>query len=440
MHGPPKSKPAHRLSRRQFARSAGLATLFAPFLSVLDGHPVQAQTTGHAKYLLLFVTHGTDVSKWAPQGDDTRISSFSDMTEPLSAIQDSLILMDGVSGGGLCAGHGSPGGLCGASWGAPGLISIDQFISDGLKEAGQSAQIPHLVLGDGTPEQKSMFWRDGQPLTPVSSPSSAYSAIFGGRTPAAPVGGEPAAPDPRLARRQSILDLLNGELGQLKQALGAEERAKLDVHTESLYQIEQRIAAQTGAGGSVIPPAACTFPAEPASTGKILRDNSLSLKLAVSAFGCDLTRIASVQFGHHQNCPVDVPGLTGEWHNEFLHSPNKAAELVELERWLSQEFVDAALQLKALPAPDGDGTVYDQTLMVWARDMGDSVNHGDSNMVYVFAGGAGGYLSHSGSGKYLKGNGGHIKALVTCADAMGITAYSGFGTGSDRTPFSQLKA
>jgi hypothetical protein len=171
-----------------------------------------------------------------------------------------------------------------------------------------------------------------------------------------------------------------------------------------------------------------------------LPNTALLLPLAINAFSCDLTRVASVQFGHHQNCPVDIPGVvTGEWHNEFLHSPQKAAELLKLEQWLSQQFVDAALQLQSLPAPDGNGTLYDQTLMVWARDMGDSINHGDSNMVYVFAGGAGGYLEHSGSGRYIKAGGGaHVKALLNCAEAMGLSDYGSFGTGTDKTPFSEL--
>jgi hypothetical protein len=301
--------------------------------------------------------------------------------------------------------------------------------------------IPHLVLGDGTPEQKTLFWRDNQPLTPVASPTAAYSAIFGSATQPAPTPGDPTPTvDPRLLRRQSVLDLLNGELSQLKQALGAEERAKLEVHTESLRQIETRLAAQMGGGEGTISASACTFPGQPSSTGSILGDTALLLPMAVSAFGCDLTRVAAVQFGHHQTCPVDLPGISGEWHNEFLHSPDKAADLVKLERWLCEQFVAAAQQLQSLPAPDGNGTLYDQTMMVWARDMGDSVNHGDSNMVYAFAGGAGGYLGHSGSGRYIKANGGHIKALLSCAEAMGVTNYDSFGSGTDKTPFSQLRA
>ncbi len=428
--------------RRQFVRNAGVASLFAPFLSALDERAVSAQTSGRAKYLLLFVTHGTDVSKWAPRGSSSSIDSFSAMTEPLSAIKDSLILVDGISGGGLCSSHGSPGGLCGATWGANALISIDQFISDELRAAGANTLIPHLVLGDGTTEQKTMFWRDNQPLTPVSSPSAAFSAIFGGRTaPDSGNGGETPSVDPRLLRRQSVLDLLGDELKQLEQALGAEERAKLEVHAESLRQVETRLAAQLGGGDSgVVQPSSCTFPQQPTNTGKILPDTSILLQLAVNALGCDLTRVASVQFGHHQSCPVELPNLTGEWHNEFLHSPDKAPQLIQLEQWLCQEFVSAAQRLQELPAPDGDGTLYDQTLMVWARDMGDSVNHGDSNMVYVFAGGAGGYLQHSGNGRYVKASGGHIKVLATCADAMGVSNLGSFGTGADKTPLSQLLA
>lgn len=443
------SKPSTpRWSRRDFARNAGIAALFAPFLTLLDGKQVAAATPGSAKYFLLFFTNGTDMASWSSQGSDAGITSFSQMTEPLSAIKDSVILVDGLSGGGLCSSHGSPGGLCGASWGANALISLDQYISDGLKTKGIEAQVPHLVLGDGTTEQKTTFWRANNPITPVSSPATAYSAVFGGRspsTPQQPSNGEPAPVDPRLARRQSVLDLLNAELVQLKNALGTEERAKLEVHAESIRQIERRIASQMGngsggdGGGGIVQPAECSVPGAYSASGKILMDSATMLDLAANAFACDLTRVAAVQFGHHQMAPVDTPDVKGEWHNEFLHDPNKRAELVKLERWLCGEFVKVVQKLKSLPAPDGSGTLWDQTIIMWARDMGDAVNHGDSAMAYVFSGGAGGYLKYSPNGRYVRGSGGHIKALATCADAMGVTDLSKFGTG-DKTPLSQLQA
>src|SRR5690606_39284421 len=115
-----------------------------------------------------------------------------------------IIMLDGLSGNGLCSGHGSPGGLCGRSdvW-QKGVVSLEQFVSDGLKANGINTQIPHLVLGDGTTEQKTTFYRDGQALTPVSAPATAYNAIFSGKTPSTPQPstGETPAVDPRLTRR-----------------------------------------------------------------------------------------------------------------------------------------------------------------------------------------------------------------------------------------------
>src|SRR5690606_22287151 len=137
------------------------------------------------------------------------------------------------------------------------------FVSDGLKANGINTQIPHLVLGDGTTEQKTTFYRDGQALTPVSAPATAYNAIFSGKTPSTPQPstGETPAVDPRLTRRESVLDLMQAELVQLKNALGTEERAKLDVHVESLRQIEQRLAAQMGGSdGTVVGVADCSIP------------------------------------------------------------------------------------------------------------------------------------------------------------------------------------
>lgn len=434
---------AKRWSRRDFVRHAGIATLFAPFVSLLDRKTVVAAPTGGAKYFLLFFTNGTDVASWAPQGSDAGITAFSKMTEPLSAVKDSIIMVDGLSGNGMCSSHGSPGGLCGRTdvW-QKGVLSLEQYISDGLKTNGIATQIPHLVLGDGTTEQKTTFYRDGQALTPVSAPATAYNAIFSGRapssTPPPSTGGEPTV-DPRLARRQSVLDLMKDELAQLETTLGVEERAKLEVHAESLRQIEQRLAAQMGGGdGTVVEAADCTIPSQPANTSKLLLDSSLMVQLSINAFACDLTRVAAVQYGHHQKAAVEVPNVTGEWHNEFLHDPNKKQQLIGLEQWLCSQFAAAITQLKSLPAPDGDGTLYDQSILLWARDMGDAINHGDSNMVYVFSGGAGGYLKHNPNGRYFRASGGHVKALASAADAMGVN-LANFGSG-DKTPLTQLGA
>jgi hypothetical protein len=151
-----------------------------------------------------------------------------------------------------------------------------------------------------------------------------------------------------------------------------------------------------------------------------------------------------VQFGHHQNTQVTLGevGAAGNWHNDFIHSDNPRTRLLNLERWLAQQFVAAANKLKSLPAPTGGGTLFDQTLMVWARDMGDAINHNGNDMRFVFSGGAGGYLKTSPNGRYIDGGSdAHQRALVNCAAAMGVTDFAGFGdVNAPRTPLPSIGA
>jgi hypothetical protein len=414
-----------KLSRRDFARSVGLAALFSPFLSLVKRAPASAAPLGKAKYLLIFHTNGTDVPAWTPTGSTQDNLVFSPMTAPLDPLRPNLVLIDRLSSNGTADNHAAPGGLTGQGYGGQSRISLDQYISDKLKAAGVVTQIPNLILGSVKTEQQTTFYRNNQPLSPIFSPVAAYDAIFGA------VGG--VSPD-LLRRRKSALDLVTSELRALSDQLGSQERQKLELHTTSIRAVEDRL--QPGN------PGACQAGTRPPEATQDLLASATHLDLAITAFACDITRVASVQFGHHQNTQVSITevGNPGNWHNDFIHSDNPRMRLVNLERWLAQRFVDAANKLKSLPAPTGSGTLFDQTLMVWARDMGDAVQHNGSNMRFVFSGGAGGYLTTSPTGRYLDGGSeAHQRALVNCAAAMGVTDYSGFGDATiSRVPLDSI--
>ena len=110
---------------------------------------------------------------------------------------------------------------------------------------------------------------------------------------------------------------------------------------------------------------------------------------------------------------------------------------------MSDRFVEVVGKLKATQAPGGGGTLFDQTYILWAREMGDAVNHAGTNMPFVISGRAGGYL-RNGNG-YLNGGGAaHLNVLASAAEAMGATDLSTIGgpgkTAQDRTPFPGLRA
>ena len=110
---------------------------------------------------------------------------------------------------------------------------------------------------------------------------------------------------------------------------------------------------------------------------------------------------------------------------------------------------DTINRLKATQAPDGNGSLYSQTFILWAREMGDAVNHRGDNMHYMISGGAGGYLR--GGNSYIRGGGTmHLSLLMAAAEAMGARDTSNFGgkiggrvggiNANDRLPFAGIKA
>lgn len=430
-------------NRRTFAKGVGLAALFSPFLRYFD--PAQAQSApGPAKYLFIFFTNGTEPAVWKPGGGPGSIQ-HSQMTEPLAPLNANLVLIDNLNSNGTCGGHAAPGGLTGNNYGSQPLISLDQFASDKLRQAGVLTQIPNLVLGGVGSEQQTTFYRGNSALTPIGSPTAAYGAIFGGS--GTPLPGDTSddaasAAEAFLRRRESVLDSLTTDLAQLKNALGAEEKIKLEAHEASIRQLEERLIQQQEqqANPEVIA-VSCATPASPGGGGDDLANSVIHMDLAVKAFSCDLTRVAAVQFGHHQSTQVNIAevGAPGDWHNGFMHSDNPRTRLVNMDRWLAKQFVAAAEKLKSTPAPDGNGTLFDQTLMLWARDMGDAVAHDGSNMRFVLSGGAGGYLRGN---SYINGAGeSHAKILFNALEALGITDTAGFGPPmGDRAPLASIRA
>jgi len=319
------------------------------------------------------------------------------------------------------------------------MISVDQFVSDRLVAAGVNRPIPTLLLGANTISGvgKNMFLR-GNNLPTIASPLSAYNAVFGGVMPSSG-----PAPSALLRRRKSILDLLKGEIAELAPTLHGDERAKLDLHLESIRQIENRLML-SGGGGCSVP---SVVPSD--DTTDTLAADLAHIDIIVGAFACDITRVAAIQFGSDQNLAVNLPGLQGDEHSGFIHSgAPDYKNLIAFEQWLAQRFVDVVNKLKAIPEADGSGTLFDNTLVAWCRDMGDAVNHNQKSMRFVLAGGAGGYLATDPNGRYLLRGGSstadrHERVLLNICEAMGVADFRGFGDpmlGSYKTPLPGVAA
>ena len=443
-----------RLSRRQFAGSVGAGLLLAPFINIATERKAHAAVK-QAKRILLFCSMGTKPSLWTPTGiSGETINTFSAMTKPLEAVKANIVLVEGMPSGNPNNGHGASDSLTGQGFGYYGQgvikISVDQFIAK-KAPAASGRPIASLLLGANTSDNAgiSQFYggANGGNLPTIGSPLSAFNTVFGGMLP---TGTSASA---LLARRKSILDLIKGEATTLKGSLGNNEKAKMDAHLDSIRQLENKLNATATPTGTT-----CTKPTAPGGDSSMqymgaldaCAANIVHQNIIVNAFACDITRVASLQYGNDQVLKVNAPG-TGlpfdDQHGGFIHSgaSSNFANLVKFEAYLASQFVNIINLLKARPDPeDSSKTLFDTTLMVWARDMGDADQHNQQSMRFVLASGNGGYLKTASGGRYIKSTERHERILLNICEAMGITSFAGFGdpglTGSAKTPLPNIAA
>jgi len=434
-------------SRRSWLKTLAAGTALAPFLDFEA--PAHAALAGAAKRVVLFCTMGTEPSIWKPTSVKAENDFvLSESTSPLEAIRKHLVMIEGLPSQNPGENHGSPGGLTGLGFGAsgsPAMISVDQFVADKLAAGGVSSPVPSLLLGAETSGGggKTMFLRSNN-LPTIGSPLSAFKAVFGNIN----AGSSTTTPDALLARRKSTLDAISGQLKTLQQNVGSEARARLELHLDSIRQIEKRLGGGSSGGGQQLANCGASITATD-DTSDVLKADLVHLDILVSALSCNATRVAAIQFGSDQVLQVNLPdlkpmALQGDEHGLMIHSGSgdNYKSLTQFEKWLAQRYVDIVSRLEATPDPDGNGTMLDNTLVVWARDMGDAVSHNQESMRFVFAGSK--YLKTDPNGRYIDygGKARHERALLNVCEAMGITDFSGFGDRmlADKTPLSELKA
>jgi hypothetical protein len=387
---------------------------------------------------------GTYPSLWTPTVSGEKISAWSAMTQPLSAAADNIVLVEGMPSGNPNDGHGSSDSLTGQGFGYYAVnnvpiikASLDQFVANSLVKAGVNRPISSLLLGANCNENGGITQFYGGPnggnLPTIGSPLSAYNTVFGAAMPTGSSGAGTSAAA-MLKRRQSILDTVTGELSGLQSTLGSNEKAKLDAHLDSIRQLENKLSGTGAAAG------ACTKPSTPGADSSVqfmgdmdaMAANILHQQIIVSAFSCDITRVACLQYGNDQKLMVNAMGLPyDDQHGGYIHSgaSSNYANLVKFEAYLATQFVSIINALKAVPDPLGTGgqTLFDNTLLVWARDMGDAQNHNQQSMRFVLASGTGGYLKTATGGRYVASTERHERILLNACEAMGVTSYAGFG-------------
>ncbi|MEZ5402346.1 MAG: DUF1552 domain-containing protein [Bryobacteraceae bacterium] len=381
-----------RVSRRAVLRAAG-ATVALPWLESLQG-----AATPPKRLAVLFMGTGINEDHWWAKGEGASME-FSKTLEVLEPLKTKVNVIDGLfmkplTGQGI---HPAQTGslLSGAVIDRGPIlhsgITFDQMVAN---QIGQDTAQPSMVLACE------------QPLTGYHETnfSMAYSSHISWQSPESPVPTEvyPSLAfdnlfeNPGLVRNASILDKVRDRITALGAQVSAGDKAKMDEYLTSVREVEKRVermraakdAADDKANGTNKPAITMERPAN--GLPEDLRDHmKLMLDIVAIGFQTDRTRVASVILANDLSAQIYPFLQVREGHHAASHY-NLSEGYERISRFHLSQLAYLASKLDAMP--EGNGTVLDNSCLMWLSNMWSGRKHDNTRVPLVLAGGLGGTL------------------------------------------------
>ncbi len=430
------------ISRRTVLRGAGVS-LGLPWLEAMAA----ANTTGAAsskppvRMAALYMPNGVNVPAWAPKGTG-RDFELSPTLEPLAAVKDKITVLSNLWNAGSKGGDGhyvkeaailtcttikkTPGADIGNG------VSVDQLAA---QRVGDRTPLASMELG----------------VTPVAIGVDAvvgYTRIYGSHiawsSPTTPLAREinPRSVWERLFRvslgtpastakmDKLLLDRVLGDAKTLRAQVGTSDRQRLDEYLSVMRSMEERVERSSGASRRNWKPRAAlkaVAPMPPEQPGGHAEHVRLMMDMMAAAFETDTTRIATFMFGNAVS-NVSFRFLEGvsAGHHDVSHHANEADKLRQyqlINRWHIEQYSYLLQKLAAMR--EGESTVLDNSMVVFASALSDGNKHDPHKLPIVLGGRGGGRIN---SGQHLVYGDDHPLAnlYVSMLDAFG-TPVERFG-------------
>ncbi|HEY5667213.1 MAG TPA: DUF1552 domain-containing protein [Gammaproteobacteria bacterium] len=390
------------LPRRTFLRGLG-ATVAVPLLdAMVPARTALAQTAAAAEPRLVFVyfPHGAVQGQWTPS-QTGRDFEFTPILEPLERYRDQLTIVSGLSNQHA---YGPVHAITPATWLSSvsprksqdplGGVTADQIAA---AQIGQNSPLPSLEIATeveggaaacdsayGCSFVRTISFRT--PTTPLPmevNPRKLFRRLFG-------QGDSPEERELLTARRSSILDLIAEETEALRRVLGGGDQAKLDDYLDSVREIERRIAILEDSDISSLdlPDAPIGVPAD------FNEHIDLMFDLLVLAFEANLTRIATFMMAAEvSDQTYNHIGVRDAFHplSHHQNNPGKLARLTQVQAYHSEVFARFLERLRS--TPDGDGSMLDNSILLYGSNMSDSNAHTHDDLPLAVVGGGAGRLN-----------------------------------------------
>ncbi|MCJ8312076.1 MAG: DUF1552 domain-containing protein [Saccharospirillaceae bacterium] len=426
-------------TRRRVLRNTLKSAAAIPFLSHLPSFG--ASEEAKKKFIMMFSPNGTMQSEFWPEGSETEFT-FKRVLEPLTPIKDDVILYQGMHNqvekpgdthqrgmGGLWTAKkltegGSKGGNPGdtpVAW--AGGASIDQVIANLIGTQTRFKSLEYGVASGSANIWTRMCYLDRDvPMEPEMDPYVAFSRLYGSAS-----SDGVSEQTQRSIRLNSVLDDVSDDLSSIRNFLSAEDRQKLEYHTQYVRQIEQTLQAPDISGDCYMPTLGVRV--EINKDENIPKIGKLFMDLIVSALACGQTQVASLQWtravSQAQYTFLDVY----KSHHVLSHYSDGVEwafeAITKINNWYAQQFAYLVKKLKETPDPSGQGSLLDNSFMIWGNELGKGDSHSLRDIPFVSAGSLQGAFN---TGRYIRQESQqpHAKLLTSIANAYGAN-LTGFG-------------
>jgi hypothetical protein len=372
-----------------------------PWLDSVASFGTEIQTAGSApvtpkRFAVQFMACGVNAAHWwAKPGDDGM--ELGKSLQPLEPLKHKINFISGLfnkAAVGVGIHPGQTGNiLSGAALqkGAElrGGISVDQLLANAL---GQETAQASLVLGCEQPitgyhetnfsmaYSSHISWQNATSPVPMEVyPSLAFDSLF----------------DNRGSRRnKSVLDRVSEHADSLKLQVSSGDRAKLDEYLTSVREVEKRIermrAVQNRANENAEAHGAELMHLKRPDNGlpeDIREHMRLMCDIIAMAFQTDRTRVATLLLCR------DISGLfypfldVRKAHHSASHS-DMDDDFERVTRYYVSQFAYLASRLDSMP--EGEGTVLDNSCLIFVNNMWSGSKHDSTKLPLLLAGGLGG--------------------------------------------------
>jgi hypothetical protein len=392
------------LARRAFLRGLG-ATVALPFLDAMVP-AMSAAPKSTPRLGFVYVPNGIIQEQWFPSTVGP-LTELTPILRPLEPLKDQISILSNLAhlqantfGDGV-GDHprASAVWLSGVhAWDRtrPGMdvklgVTADQLAARVL---GKDTQVPSLELVLENPTQiacdtndcffvNTISWRNETTPNPTEAhPRIVFERLFGD-------GGNSEQRIAQARSTGSILDSVTQEVARLQKSLGGGDRTKLTEYLDSVREIEQRIQSteKQNAHSIELPERPIDIPEGFEAHAKLMLD------LTALAYQADITRVFTMIFARELSGRTYPQIGVPEQHHAVSHhrnDPDLIAKKAKIDAY-HVSLLSYFLQ-KLNNTADGDGTLLDQSLIMYGGGIGNGNLHEHTKLPVLMAGKLGGKL------------------------------------------------